>query len=46
MVSAQPIISIKDVTKEFGENVKAVDNVSFDILEGEFFALLGPSGCG
>jgi len=46
MVNAQPIISIKAVTKEFGETVKAVDNVSFDIPEGEFFALLGPSGRG
>ena len=24
----------------------AVDGVSLDISEGEFFALLGPSGCG
>jgi spermidine/putrescine ABC transporter ATP-binding subunit len=46
MVSAKPIISIKSVTKEFGGSVKAVDDVTFDILEGEFFALLGPSGCG
>src|SRR5262245_789375 len=46
MVSAKPIITIRDITKEFNGNVRAVDNVSFDILEGEFFALLGPSGCG
>ena len=46
MDSPKPIISIKAVTKEFGGSVKAVDDVSFDILEGEFFALLGPSGCG
>src|ERR1700755_3715150 len=46
MVSAKPIITIKDVTKEFNGTVRAVDNVSLDIVEGEFFALLGPSGCG
>src|SRR5262250_3428511 len=46
MVNAKPIITVKGVTKEFNGNVRAVDNVSFDILEGAFFALLGPSGCG
>ncbi|MFZ5789809.1 MAG: ABC transporter ATP-binding protein [Pseudomonadota bacterium] len=46
MVSRNPIISIRSVTKEFGGTVRAVDDVSFDIAEGEFFALLGPSGCG
>jgi ABC-type oligopeptide transport system ATPase subunit len=29
-----------------GTSVRAVDDVSFDIKEGEFFTLLGPSGCG
>ncbi len=42
----KPIISIRNVTKRFGETVTAVDNACFEIGEGEFFALLGPSGCG
>jgi spermidine/putrescine transport system ATP-binding protein len=42
----EPIISIRNVTKQFGASVVAVDNVSFDIAQNEFFALLGPSGCG
>jgi len=46
MAERKPIISVRNVTKEFGGNVKAVDNVSVDVGEGEFFALLGPSGCG
>lgn len=43
-------VSIKHVDKIFegpgGKPVKAVDNVSIDILPGEFTTLLGPSGCG
>ena len=46
MTEAKSIISIRNVTKQFGSTVTAVDNLSLDIHEGEFFALLGPSGCG
>ena len=38
-------ISIKNITKNFGE-VTAVNNLSVDIDDGEFFFFLGPSGCG
>ena len=38
-------ISIVNVTKRFGD-FAAVDNVSLDIRRGEFFSLLGSSGCG
>ena len=38
-------VEIQDVTKRFGE-VTAVDGVSLSIARGEFFALLGPCGCG
>jgi len=38
-------IVIKNLYKKFGDFV-AVDNVSFDIKEGELVALLGPSGSG
>ncbi|MFZ1815803.1 MAG: ABC transporter ATP-binding protein [Rhizobiaceae bacterium] len=39
---------MRNVSKIFhGETeVRALDNVSIDILENEFFTLLGPSGCG
>ncbi|MBY5445319.1 ABC transporter ATP-binding protein [Rhizobium leguminosarum] len=43
--TAKPFISIKNVTKNFG-NFTAVDNLSLDIYHREFFALLGASGCG
>jgi putative spermidine/putrescine transport system ATP-binding protein len=40
-----PAISITDVHKRFGD-VAAVDGVTLDITQGEFFTLLGPSGSG
>lgn len=42
-------IEVDQVTKIFGhgeDKVVALDNVSLDIKENEFFTLLGPSGCG
>lgn len=38
-------VSIQGVSKSFGQIV-AVDDVTFDIRDGELFFLLGPSGCG
>ena len=38
-------IRIDEVSKHFGL-VKAVDEVSIDVRRGEFFSLLGASGCG
>lgn len=40
-----PAIRITNLTKAFGE-VRAVDGVDLDIVEGEFFSMLGPSGSG
>ena len=43
-------IAINNVSVVFkdngGNDVKALDNVDFDIHKGEFISLLGPSGCG
>ncbi len=38
-------LSIQNVSKFFGKT-HAVDDVSFEVSRGEFFALLGPSGSG
>jgi putative spermidine/putrescine transport system ATP-binding protein len=40
-----PAVQFTGVSRHFGE-VRAVDNVSFEIGDGEFFSLLGPSGSG
>ncbi|HRD75681.1 MAG TPA: ABC transporter ATP-binding protein [Hyphomicrobiaceae bacterium] len=42
-------ISVTGLDKRYrsaGGEVNAVENVSFDVRQGEFVALLGPSGCG
>ena len=40
-----PVISVKDVTIRFG-GITALDNVTFDILDGEILGLIGPNGAG
>jgi NitT/TauT family transport system ATP-binding protein len=49
--SAAPKLSVRSVRKVFTsarrrQPVEAVDDVSFDIAQGEFVCLIGPSGCG
>ena len=40
-----PAVRLVELRKTFG-NVTALDGVSLEILDGEFFSLLGPSGSG
>jgi putative spermidine/putrescine transport system ATP-binding protein len=40
-----PAIRFTDVTRHFGD-VAAVNGVSLEVLDGEFFTMLGPSGSG
>ena len=47
MTAAQPQIAFAHVGKSFdGGRVKAVDDVSLDVAEGEFLAIVGGSGSG
>ncbi len=39
-------IDVQNLTKEYTVGVRAVDDVSLTIGEGEFVVLVGPSGCG
>jgi len=39
------LLRVQGLTKEFGD-LTAVDDVSFDIEDGEFVSILGPSGSG
>jgi putrescine transport system ATP-binding protein len=43
--SARPFVQIENVSKLYGD-VTAVNGVDLNIYRGEFFALLGASGCG
>ena len=39
------VIEVKNLVKKF-KNLVAVDNISFDVKQGEIFAFLGPNGAG
>jgi len=39
------VIEVKNLRKAYGD-IKAVDDVSFNVAEGEIFGMLGPNGAG
>ena len=39
-------VVFRDLTKLFDKGFVAVDHVSFEVADKEFFVLVGPSGCG
>jgi ABC-type nitrate/sulfonate/bicarbonate transport system ATPase subunit len=38
-------IQVRDLTKSFG-NLVVLDDISFNVGEGEFLSIVGPTGCG
>jgi putative ABC transport system ATP-binding protein len=44
-----PLVELRNVSKIYrlgGEEIRALDDVSLDIAEGEFISIIGPSGSG
>jgi spermidine/putrescine transport system ATP-binding protein len=39
-------LELRSLTKRFGEDLAAVDDIDLHIAHGEYVVLLGPSGCG
>ncbi|BDH79104.1 hypothetical protein MTTB_04830 [Methanothermobacter tenebrarum] len=39
------VIEVKNLSKRFGD-IQAVDNITFNVKEGEIFGFLGPNGAG
>ena len=48
-VETRPIVEIRNVSKSYrrgSQTIPVLQDISFDISEGEFLALMGPSGSG
>jgi putative spermidine/putrescine transport system ATP-binding protein len=43
--SAAPAVKLSGIRKSYGD-VVAIENLSMEVLQGEFFTMLGPSGSG
>lgn len=41
----KPFLQVENLRHEFNGKV-VLDHISFDVMQGEFLAILGPSGCG
>lgn len=39
-------LKLENLTKIYGKDILAIDDIDLEINEGEFLVLLGPSGCG
>lgn len=42
----ETVVSVSHLTKQYRKGVRAVDDISFSLREGEIFGLLGPNGSG
>ena len=44
--TAEALIAIDRVGKMYGNGTVALEDITFDVRDGEFVSLVGPSGCG
>ena len=44
-MAGEPILRVENMSKKFKAKT-VLEEVSFDVMRGEFLSLLGPSGCG
>ena len=38
-------VKVTNLTKKFGD-LLVLDDISFEVMEGEFLCIVGPTGCG
>ena len=44
-MSREPKVTVEHLVKRFGE-LLVLDDISFDVAQGEFLCIVGPTGCG
>ena len=40
------IITVQNLVEVYSDGIKAVDDITFNVQDGEFFGFLGPNGAG
>ena len=45
MANKEPKVKVQKLTKKFGD-LLVLDNLNFEVEEGEFLCIVGPTGCG
>ena len=46
IASTQPAVVVRDLVREFGGGIRAVDGLDLEVADGEIYGFLGPNGAG